>query len=575
MDGRFALYELLQVVTVVVVVPVAIYTWNQRENPGAKAITAVLLGVAGWAGSSLAESLFRGSEAALVATRLIYVFVPIITAGLLVFALIYTNRDRWLGPRTYALLAVEPVVINVLAWTNADVWWTVRTTTDAERIGWELVWGPAFYGHTAYTYLVLATATVLFVEFATGTERLYKRQVSGILISVATPWIANALYLLSLLDRDPTPIALGVTGVGVAWLVWNERMLELTPIARDTVVETITDAVIVIDENGTVVDSNRATSELFENSPPQVGKQFERFLPDDDRIREAYRTLLAADEQRTVELEVADRYVTVDASPLEDVRGERIGTVLVVHDVTEQKERELELRRRNEQLDQFARVVSHDLRNPLQVATGSLDLAHETGEEEYFDRVERAHDRMEWLIDDLLALAREGDRLGDRSAVSIESVARDAWGTVRTPQASLSVTADATVRADPNRLRQLFENLFRNAVEHGSTNSQSQAPEDTAEHAGPEVTVEATASGFVVSDDGPGMPASIRDEINRQGRVSDPDRSGIGLTVVSAVVEAHDWMLHVTNGESGGARFEISGVDVLEADVDPATEKTR
>lgn len=352
-------------------------------------------------------------------------------------------------------------------------------------------------------------------------------------------------------------------------------MLELTPIARDTVVETITDAVIVIDENGTVVDSNRAASELFENSPPQVGKQFERFLPDDDRIREAYRTLLAADEQRTVELDVADRYVTVDASPLEDVRGERIGTVLVVHDVTEQKERELELRRRNEQLDQFARVVSHDLRNPLQVATGSLDLAYETGEEEYFDRVERAHDRMEWLIDDLLALAREGDRLGDRSAVSIESVARDAWGTVRTPQASLSVTVDATVQADPNRLRQLFENLFRNAVEHGSTNSQSQAPEDTAEHAGPEVTVEATASGFVVSDDGPGIPASIRDEINQQGRVSDPDGSGIGLTVVSAVVEAHDWTLHVTNGESGGARFEISGVDVLEADVDPATEKTR
>ncbi|MFC4553314.1 sensor histidine kinase, partial [Halorussus sp. GCM10023401] len=132
------------------------------------------------------------------------------------------------------------------------------------------------------------------------------------------------------------------------------------------------------------------------------------------------------------------------------------------------------LRRRTEQLaeernrlDEFAGIVSHDLRNPLNVAQGHLELACETGRDESFEAVADAHGRMERLVEEVLALSRRGRTVADAESVSVGSVAREAWATVETRGMELRVETDREVVADARRLRALFENLFRNAVEHG------------------------------------------------------------------------------------------------------------
>jgi signal transduction histidine kinase len=238
--------------------------------------------------------------------------------------------------------------------------------------------------------------------------------------------------------------------------------------------------------------------------------------------------------------------------------------------------RERELERQNERLERFSSMVSHDLRNPLNVASGRIRLAQQDVENPHLAAANRALDRMSVLIDDLLTLARQGRPIEETERVSIAETATLSWQVIEAPVASLSIEADATLEAVPGRLQQLFENLFRNSVEHGSTDDRD-APrlDDDVEHGGADVTVRVGTlpdqTGFFVEDDGAGIPPEHRDEIFSDGFSTAESGSGLGLSIVSEIVEAHGWTISASNAPSGGARFEISGVESLRS---PTGEST-
>lgn len=219
-----------------------------------------------------------------------------------------------------------------------------------------------------------------------------------------------------------------------------------------------------------------------------------------------------------------------------------------VRNITERKEREQELQRKNERLERFASVVSHDLRNPLNVAQGRLDLAQEGCDSEQLDAVNQAHNRMETLIEDLLALAREGETTMELEDVELAAVMRQCWGTVDTAEASLRIDTAASIRADRSRLLQLLENLIRNAVEHG----------------GEDVTVRIgdLDDGFFIEDTGPGIPEEERSHVFEAGYSTSPTGTGFGLQIVEEIAHSHGWDISVTEGSKGGPRFEITGVSL-------------
>jgi len=218
-------------------------------------------------------------------------------------------------------------------------------------------------------------------------------------------------------------------------------------------------------------------------------------------------------------------------------------------------------------VDRVASVISHDLRNPLDVAKARLRAGREMDEDEHFEHVEQAHDRMERIIQDVLTLARSEEVIDPEETVDLGTVATDAWATVETNGASLSVVdpLPSTV-ADRDRVKRLFENLFRNSVEHGSTSSRTQS-DDPVEHGGDDVGITVgrigrdDATGFYVADDGPGIPADRRSHVFEPGYSSDEHGTGLGLAIVSRIAEVHGWSVTVTESAAGGARFEIDGVD--------------
>ncbi|MFC7133689.1 MULTISPECIES: PAS domain S-box protein [Salinibaculum] len=254
-------------------------------------------------------------------------------------------------------------------------------------------------------------------------------------------------------------------------------------------------------------------------------------------------------------------------------RGDRV--YAVYHDVTARNEYKQQLERQNERLGDFASIVSHDLRNPLNVATGRLELAQEDCDSPHLDAIEGALDRSQALVDDLLMLAREGETVGEVRPVDLAETVQRCWGTVETEGTTLTLETEQTILADSSRLKQLLENLIRNSVEHGSTSTRSAAdagePRSGTGRGPPDegdsvtVTVGDLPDGFYVADDGRGIPGGAREQVFEAGYSTTDGGTGLGLLIIEEVADAHGWDLAVRESESGGARFEVTGVDVVEA----------
>jgi len=312
----------------------------------------------------------------------------------------------------------------------------------------------------------------------------------------------------------------------------------------ESVFERTSDVVLVADpETGEIIDANPAASDTLGldyrslTGASLSGLFIEGDLPEPGEDERSPVTARTADgDERT--LEVAVTTLTYE--------GER-AWLISGRDVTERRRREAELERQNERLEEFASIVSHDLRNPLNLAAANADLVQK-GHEERIDIVEEALGDMERLIDDLLSLARQGEVVSesDFETFSLSGPARDAWAGINPPEsATFEVASDLELRGDKARVEQALLNLLRNSVEH----------------AGPDVTVTVgtldDAPGFYVADDGPGIPESEREDVLTTGYTNAESGTGYGLAIVSEIAEAHGWELDVTESDSGGARFEF------------------
>lgn len=231
--------------------------------------------------------------------------------------------------------------------------------------------------------------------------------------------------------------------------------------------------------------------------------------------------------------------------------------IVLLHDVTDHHDRQAELEAENKQLEEFASLISHDLRNPLDVAIGRTNAVKEQIDdpdlEAHLARTQDSHERMRQIITDVLTLARDSHGVGELESVPLETAVMDAWSHVETSEASLSVDTQVVIQADQQRLVRVFENLFRNAVEHG----------------GDDVSIEigSIEGGFFVADDGPGIDPDDRSVIFEPGYCSSEDGTGLGLAIVAGIAEGHGWTVSVTESADGGAQFEFTGVETEPEDL--------
>jgi len=379
------------------------------------------------------------------------------------------------------------------------------------------------------------------VPFVLFTDRGSERVASEAVSAGVTEYV----------PRRATPESLRLLADRVAEIVEARRtearfeaFLELTP-----------DATCVVDGDGVVTAVNPQLEALFGYDRSElVGEPVERLVP--ERYRDGhveYREQFVESPERRpmgvskdltgLRSDGSEFPIDISLSPIRV--GGHLEVIGAIRDVTERRRRQRRLERQNDRLEEFVDVVSHDLRNPLQVASGKLELARERDDDALLDEVERAHERMDALVDDLLTLARQGEFVGEPTALDVERTARRAWANVATCECDLDVERDiGSVLADESRLLELFENLYRNAVEHAGTDAN--------------VTIGTLEGGFYVADDGPGVPEKRRDAAFDRGYTSDAGGTGLGLAIVRRIVEAHGWTVALTESADGGARFEVT-----------------
>jgi PAS domain S-box-containing protein len=330
--------------------------------------------------------------------------------------------------------------------------------------------------------------------------------------------------------------------------------------------ESAPDAITIVDVDGAITEVNEQAEEMFGYDRSELlGEPIELLIPERYRGRHAdHRERYVRDpETRPMGADIDLYALRADGSEfpvdiaLSPVRiGDHVEVMAAIRDISTRKWREEELRereqrlqRQNERLDEFASVVSHDLQNLLTAASAGAELTRRTDDLSHLEQVDNALDRMETLVEDLLTLAREGQTVEDLEPVDLASVATEAWTTIETAEATLELEgADVELLADEGRLKQVLENLFHNAVQHGAR----------------DVTVRVGVDDgrVFVADDGPGIPVDKRDEVFDYGFSTREEGNGYGLAIVRSIVEAHGWEIIATESGDGGARFEITGVEL-------------
>lgn len=325
----------------------------------------------------------------------------------------------------------------------------------------------------------------------------------------------------------------------------------------------------IIDSDGTILYTNQAWQDFaieggFPRDPAMIGENYldaARRVRDDDRFADAAcegLDALVSGEKEVFKLEypcpapdAPSRWFLLWASPV-SFEGETYLTLEHI-EITERKRAEQRLEVRNEMLETVSSILSHDIRNPMSAAMGwgQTIQIDETPDPEHVDRLISSLQRMDRMIDDALFLSR-GLLVEETEVVSLEEVADRAWNAVGIETATLDIVADVCTEGDPNLLQTLFENLFRNSITHGS---------ETVS-----IEVGALEYGFYVEDDGPGIPESERNSVFDAGYTTRTikENTGMGLTIVKGIVDAHEWELDLTESVNGGARFEVCGVKQLE-----------
>jgi Amt family ammonium transporter len=292
---------------------------------------------------------------------------------------------------------------------------------------------------------------------------------------------------------------------------------------------------------GTVDNSPNTFSAFLDRVHPAdvetVEQQIDTTLDSRDREYDAdFRIQLSDGTERWISARGVVKYTD----------GEPTHILGIQTDLTERKERQRELEQQNERLDQFASMVSHDLRNPLNVAQLRTDMLLREQENENAEATQDALERMETMIEEMLTLARAGQDIEATEQCRLSDLVANAWENVQTGESELRCRLDdETAEVDRNRTIQVFENLFRNALDHNE---------------GPLVVRVGTlesGSGLYVEDDGDGIPENERDNIFDHGYTTNEGGSGLGLAIVSDIVDAHGWSITATEGNNGGARFEM------------------
>lgn len=491
------------------------------------------------------------------------------------FAARYADEPSLLDPRTVWSAGGLTVVVGLLLAT--DRWHGLVIDAHVESVAPFVHGGvePGLVGWVVLglTFAALLAGAGLLARSFTVTERPDWWSAAMLTMGIS---LAAVVVVLGFLDQLPlrtfdyhgAAIAGFLALTTPALLGHGLRRIEIS--ARESMLRELDDPIVILDDKRNVVDFTAAATRLL--PADAVGQRFEsvlEFSPDWPDVDETVTVEVDRSEVVPGAADEDPEYYLVQLSPVTSETGDVIGYTVRFADVTDLKRRTAELARKNEQLDQFADTISHDLREPLAVASEhvrrleeAVDAASPDGTleagtvHEHLDAIERSLQRMGHIIDDLLALARDTDPVTDVESVPFGEVVDDAWALVDPRMGDLHVDGGGTIQADRECLQRTLENFFRLLAD----GAESSAPADTStalSDRGVQVVAGLTPDGFYVTAGGSALPDDVEELTVEGSETPGEEHRSLELSIVDHLVDAHGWTFTVDTAGSG-IRFEIA-----------------
>ena len=361
-------YVLIAAFAAAVSAVVAVIAWQRRAAPGGAPLTALMVAVGIWSAGAAMEYAIAGIPGKVFWAKVQYIGVVSTPVFFLLLAVEYSQLDRWMTRRTVALLFVVPLTTLLLTVTNewhGLIWPSITPIGSPDANLALYTHGIGFWiGSVGYAYLLMLIGTVLLIRAAMRFPPIYRRQAALLVAAVLAPWLVNLIYVLGLSPApglEMTPLVLACTGMIFAWGIYRFHLLDLAPVARERLIETMADGMVVLDAQDRVVDINPAAQRFIAApTPVQLGQPASAVFvawPD-------WATCCGNARTARVELplnDAAQRTLELSISPIYDRRGQYSGRLVVIHDITEHKAVQTKIERLNDELEARVAARTEDL----------------------------------------------------------------------------------------------------------------------------------------------------------------------------------------------------------------------
>jgi PAS domain S-box-containing protein len=385
---HFTPYIIPLLIATLITLALASYGWQRREASGALAFALLMLVLTEWSFFYALELACPRLECKIYWAKVQYFGITTLPVAWLLFALQYTNRQEWLTKRYLSLIGIVPLITILLVWTNEAhglIWAETQLDSSGPFVALDVTYGIWFWVHSLFSYLVLLLSTYFWVKMLTQSAKLYRGQARIMLIGVAMPWLGNGIYISGLNpipNLDLTPFAFTLSGMAMVWGFSRFRFLDIVPIARQMIVESMDDGVMVFDTKNRLIDLNRVARKLIDyDEEDKIGQSLTELLSGWLELADMLKHYTEKQKEITLQRNGLTLYFDTHISLLYDQRQRLRGRLIVLRDITERKRSEEILQQALEEAvtasqlkSELLAKVSHELRTPLGVILGFSEM---------------------------------------------------------------------------------------------------------------------------------------------------------------------------------------------------------
>jgi len=565
-------------------VPLAFYLWDHRKTPGAKPAAVLLLALFVWSVGYCLEVTGVELLTKLFWEKIKYFGLVTLPVALFVFSLEFSRRKSWMTTSRLAALLVVPAITLLLALSNdwhRQLWsdWYLEPTGGASILHLEP--GMAFWVNSIYNYILLAASTVLIIQATIRYPKTYRGQMESMLVGITVPWLGYAVSNLGLFQFpiDLTPLAFTITGLAIAWNIYNYQLQNIAPIAFETVIDSMNDALFILDMENNIVDVNPAGQRTLQRSASKIiGRNAREVFIEYTDLIDLYQHAINIREEIALETDSRNQYFELSISPLTDHQDKILGRAIVLHDISDRKRAENTMLMARDQALEASRAkshflarIGHELRTPLGVIRGYADLlkepAYGTLSElqakavgEIIDSTQRVSDMVSELLDEarLAAGAVQLEIKPFTPALILKDVQEKL--SVLAQQKGLALTSvldpklPTQLLGDPTRINQMVTNLASNSIKF---TKEGEVSLRFYQHSKKQWAIE-------VTDTGPGIPKKAQEDIFEPFRQADGSiarkygGTGLGLSIVKHLTGMMDGKITVKSKVGAGSTFTIT-----------------